>query len=299
VSRYPSDPGLPLGASALLEEIGSRLTLVLLVLALVLLVALVIRGLRWARRAGGIALAGHGRVAVISGEAGAGVTTTTAMLGQALDARRDHWVVALDPRGEQGSLRLRVQSAPEASPRSARLGILTVIGVSRPAGVWERERLRQVVALLETTYDLVVMDIGAAGLSSAGPTLLPLADQVVLVTSGRHGTLKDAARTLDWLERSGHGRLARGTLLVVNSALRGELAGTRQALRCRCRAVLGIRRERRLAAGGEAALDRLESGARGDYLELARAVQDGLSPLRRPSLSGRRRPYTRPWARRR
>jgi MinD-like ATPase involved in chromosome partitioning or flagellar assembly len=156
-----------------------------------------------------------------------------------------------------------------------RLGILSVAGAPQPLGAWEQEGLRRVGGLMGATYDLALMDIGAGALHSVGPPLLPFVNQVVLVTGGRREGLRAAGLTLDQLERHGHGELVRGAAVVVNSAPptdRATIAAMEVALRGRCRAVLGIRRDPRLTAEQQAALEDLGPATRRDYLRLAAFV---------------------------
>ena len=249
-------------------------------------------------------LTGCRRVAVISRKGGVGKTTTTLMLGHALAQHRGDRVVALDGNPDAGSLGYRVPRETDAtitdlldsgaavagypemrrftSQSSSRLEVVASDDDPHISQAIGEEEYREVIGLLERHYNLILLDTGTGILDSATQGILRMADQLVVVLAGSLDSSRAAGLTLDWLESHGYSALVASSVAVINQTRsRGlvEVLRVEDHFRARCRDVVRVPWDRRLEAGGEAALDDLDEPTRQAYLQLAATVADGFRPL--------------------
>jgi putative peptide zinc metalloprotease protein len=247
-------------------------------------------------------LDGCRRIAVISRKGGVGKTTTTLMLGHALAQHRGDRVVALDGNPDAGSLGYRVPRESGAtitdlldqgtridgyaqmrrftSQSPSRLEVVASDDDPHISSAIGEEEYREAIAVLERHYNLILLDTGTGILDSATQGILRMADQLVVVLSPSLDSSRAAGLTLDWLESHGYMGLVAGSVAVVNQAHnRGlvEVLRVEDHFRARCREVVRIPWDRHLEAGGEAALDEVETATRTAYLQLAAAVADGFA----------------------
>ena len=247
-------------------------------------------------------VAGCRRIAIISRKGGVGKTTTTLMLGHALAQHRGDRVVALDGNPDAGSLGYRVtrqtpatitdllDSAAQAatyadmrrytSQATSRLEVVASDDDPHISQAIGEEEYRELIALVERHYNLILLDTGTGILDSATQGILRMADQLVLVLAPSLDGSRAAGLTLDWLESHGYGGLASDAVAVVNQARSRSLVEVLRVedhFRARCREVVRIPWDLRLEVGGEAGLDELQAPTRQAYLELAAAVADGFA----------------------
>ena len=245
---------------------------------------------------------GRRRIAVISRKGGVGKTTTTLMLGHTLAQQRGDRVLALDGNPDAGSLGYRVprettatitdvlDAAADATSYSdmrrytsqapSRLEVIASDDDPHISQAIGEDEYRELIAVVERHYNLILLDTGTGILDSATQGILRMADQLVLVLAPSLDGSRAAGLTLDWLESHGYGALAADAVAVVNQArTRGmvEVLRVEDHFRARCREVVRIPWDSRLEAGGEAGLDELDAATRQAYLELAAAVADGFA----------------------
>jgi MinD-like ATPase involved in chromosome partitioning or flagellar assembly len=146
--------------------------------------------------------------------------------------------------------------------------------------VFDEDDYRELAAVLERFYSLVLTDCGPGLLNSAMKAILPAADQLVVVSVPNLDGARSASLTLDWLERHGHERLARSSVVVINAVRQHGLVDVNKLedhFRGRCRAVVRVPFDRHLDTGAEIVLDALAPSTRRAYVALAAAVADGFA----------------------
>jgi MinD-like ATPase involved in chromosome partitioning or flagellar assembly len=243
------------------------------------------------------------RIAVVSLKGGVGKTTTTACLGAVFAEHRGDRVVAVDANPDPGTLgyRIRRDTARTAKDLLANVGkldryadvrayasqtdlrlevIASEVDPARDEAFGEDD-YRELAAVLERFYSLVLTDCGPGLLHSAMRAILPAADQLVVVAAPSLDGARSANLTLDWLERHGHERLASSSVVVINAVReRGQIdvGKLQEHFARRCRAVVRIPYDRHLETGAEIVLDELAPATRRAYVNLAAAVADGFRP---------------------
>ena len=249
-------------------------------------------------------MAGCQRIAVIALKGGVGKTTTTACLGAVFAKHRGDRVVAVDANPDPGTLGYRVHrdttgTAADllanldkleryadlrayASQTDLRLEVITSEADPARDEAFGEDDYRELAAVLERFYSLVLTDCGPGLLHSAMRAILPTADQLVVVATPGLDGARSASLTLDWLNKHGHGALARS---VVINAVRGrglvDVDKLQEHFARRCRAVVRIPFDRHLETGAEIVLDALAPATRHAYVQLAAVVADGfVSPAR-------------------
>jgi MinD-like ATPase involved in chromosome partitioning or flagellar assembly len=254
----------------------------------------------------GAPVAGCQRIAVIALKGGVGKTTTTACLGAIFAEYRGDRVVAVDANPDPGTLGYRVRrdtagTAADllanldkleryadvrtyASQTDLRLEVITSEADPARDEAFGEDDYRELAGVLERFYSLILTDCGPGLLHSAMRAILPTADQLVVVATPGLDGARSASLTLDWLDRHGHGALARSSVVVIN-AVRGrglvDVDKLQEHFARRCRAVVRIPFDRHLETGAEIVLDALAPATRRAYVELAAVVADGFgSPAR-------------------
>jgi MinD-like ATPase involved in chromosome partitioning or flagellar assembly len=248
----------------------------------------------------GAPVAGCQRIAVISLKGGVGKTTTTACLGAIFAEHRGDRVVAVDANPDPGTLgyRIRRDTTHTAKDLVANVGSLeryadvrayasqtplrleVIASEADPARseAFGDDDYRELAAVLERFYSLVLTDCGPGLLHSAMRAILPSADQLVVVAAPSIDGARSASLTLDWLVKHGHERLSRSSVVVINAVRERGLVDVDKLqahFARRCRAVVRIPFDRHLETGAEIVLDELAPATRSAYVQLAAAVADG------------------------
>lgn len=249
-------------------------------------------------------LYGPHRIAVIGLKAGAGRTTTAAVLGSVLAAERADRVIAVDADPASGTLGRRVAREAGATVRdlitaSPRLDTYTDIRAytSRmPSGLevladdtgpaaasrnFHDRDYRAVVELLGRRYPLVLTDTGAGLSNSALPGVLDLAHQLVLVATPSVDGVTSASTALSWLEENGFQEQSRHCITVISGVREpGRMLRAEELVahfKTRCRGVVVVPYDEHLAGGGELNADALRRRTRAAHLELAALVAEGFA----------------------
>jgi MinD-like ATPase involved in chromosome partitioning or flagellar assembly len=245
-------------------------------------------------------VAGCQRIAVVALKGGVGKTTTTACLGAIFAEHRGDRVVAVDANPDPGTLGYRIR---RDTARTARDLLANVDKLDRYADVrayasqtdlrleviaseadpardeaFGEDDYRELAAVLERFYSLVLTDCGPGLLHSAMRAILPAADQLVVVAAPSLDGARSASLTLDWLGRHGYGQLASSSVVVINAVReRGQVdvGKLQEHFARRSRAVVRIPYDRHLETGAEIVLDELAPATRRAYVNLAAAVADG------------------------
>jgi MinD-like ATPase involved in chromosome partitioning or flagellar assembly len=253
-------------------------------------------------------VAGCQRIAVVALKGGVGKTTTTACLGAVFAEHRGDRVVAVDANPDPGTLGYRIR---RDTARTARDLLANVDKLERYADVrayasqtdlrleviasevdpardeaFGEEDYRELAAVLERFYSLILTDCGPGLLHSAMRAILPTADQLVVVAAPSLDGARSASLTLDWLERHGYGGLAGTSVVVINAVRERGLVDVdklTEHFARRCRAVVRVPYDRHLETGAEIVLDELAPATHRAYVQLAAAVADG---FHRPPASG-------------
>jgi MinD-like ATPase involved in chromosome partitioning or flagellar assembly len=245
-------------------------------------------------------VAGCQRIALISLKGGVGKTTTTACLGAIFAEHRGDRVVAVDANPDPGTLGYRIRrdttrTASDlladvdkleryadvrayASQTDLRLEVIASEADPGRDEVFGEDDYRELAAVLERFYSLVLTDCGPGLLHSAMRAILPTADQLIVLAAPSLDGARSASLTLDWLRRHGHERLARSSVVVINAVRERSLVDVDKVqahFARRCRTVVRIPFDRHLETGAEIVLDELAPATRRAYVQLAAAVADG------------------------
>jgi MinD-like ATPase involved in chromosome partitioning or flagellar assembly len=251
----------------------------------------------------GAPVAGCQRIAVIALKGGVGKTTTTACLGAIFAEHRGDRVVAVDANPDPGTLGYRIRrdttrTAKDllanvdkleryadvrayASQTDLRLEVIASEADPNRDEVFGEDDYRELAAVLERFYSLVLTDCGPGLLHSAMRAILPAADQLIVVAAPSLDGARSASLTLEWLDRHGHRQLARSSVVVINAVRERGLVDVdkvQEHFARRCRAVVRIPFDRHLETGAEIVLDELAPATRRAYVQLAAAVADGFTP---------------------
>jgi MinD-like ATPase involved in chromosome partitioning or flagellar assembly len=245
-------------------------------------------------------VAGCQRIAVVALKGGVGKTTTTACLGAVFAEHRGDRVVAVDANPDPGTLGYRIRrdtarTAKDllanvdkleryadvrayASQTDLRLEVIASEADPARDEAFGEEDYRELAAVLERFYSLVLTDCGPGLLHSAMRAILPAADQLVVVAAPSLDGARSASLTLDWLERHGYGQLAGSSVVVINAVRERGLVDVdklQEHFARRCRAVVRVPYDRHLETGAEIILDELAPATHRAYVRLAAAVADG------------------------
>jgi MinD-like ATPase involved in chromosome partitioning or flagellar assembly len=258
----------------------------------------------------GAPVAGCQRIAVVALKGGVGKTTTTACLGAIFAEHRGDRVVAVDANPDPGTLGYRIRrdttrTAKDllnnvdkleryadvrayASQTDLRLEVIASEADPGRDEAFGEDDYRELAAVLERFYSLVLTDCGPGLLHSAMRAILPAADQLLVVATPTLDGARSASLTLDWLDKHGYGQLARSSVVVINAVRERGLVDVDKLdehFARRCRAVVRIPFDRHLETGAEIVLDELSPATHRAYVQLAAAVADGFRP---PSPNGDR-----------
>lgn len=257
-----------------------------------------------------VPIRGDYKIGVLSLKGGVGKTTTTVGLGSTFAALRGDHVVAIDANPDRGTLAERIPTETAATVRDllddasnirrysdvraftsqapSRLEVLASERDPRKAEAFSEGDYRGAVAVLEGFYNLLLTDCGTGLTHSAMRGVLDTADALVLVSSPALDGARSADATLSWLEAQGYGHLVERTVVVISSAGAGSatvnLAQLVDHFDARVRAVQVIPFDPHLAEGSEVDLDRLSTGTREAFTELAALVAEDF-----PVAAGRHR----------
>ncbi|MGA5638312.1 MinD/ParA family ATP-binding protein [Streptomyces cinereoruber] len=239
------------------------------------------------------------RIAVIGLDGGAGKTTTTLALGTVLARERADRVVAVDASPDSGALGRRVQRQSDATvhdlvvaaPRLRTYMDIRAFTSQTPSGLevvahdldpadprtFDERDYRQVVGLLGGHYPIVLTDSGTGMPHDTLRAVLELSDQLVVAAAPGEDGMSGAALVFDRLTALGHEEKARQAVTVVSGvrSSSGRSVWTDEAVarfRQRCRAVVTVPHDPRLARGDEVDPAWLRSRTRAAYYELAALV---------------------------
>lgn len=243
-------------------------------------------------------ISGCFRIAAISLKGGVGKTTAAFCLGATLASLRGDRVIAIDANPDVGTLAEHVLrqnrndvwdllADPDSITRYAqvrgftsqspdRLEVLASARDPQLSHAFDATDYERVMAIAERFYTMVVTDCGTGMVHSAMDGVLASVDQLVLVSSASLDGARSASATLDWLEAQGHGALAAGACVVVNSvrSRSAEVDVDRLAdhFRSRSRAVVTVPYDSHLAQGTSIELASLQRSTRRSWVELAAEV---------------------------
>lgn len=257
---------------------------------------------------------GSRRIAMVALKGGVGKTTTTACLGAVLAEHRKDRIVAIDANPDSGTLgyRIRLETTRTAKDLLANAGKLQRYSDMRehasqtsfngleviasdvdPAAdeAFSEKDYREVATVLERFYPIVLTDCGPGLLHSAMRSILPMADQLVIISAASLDGSRAASLTLDWLEQHGYEDLARNSVVVINAVRPRTLVDIDQLEQHfvrRCRTVVQVPFDRHLETGAEIVFRDLAHATRQAYLEVAAAVASsfGEPPRRRAEPAG-------------
>jgi MinD-like ATPase involved in chromosome partitioning or flagellar assembly len=248
-------------------------------------------------------VSGCRRIAMVALKGGVGKTTTTACLGAVLAEHRQDRIVAVDANPDAGTLgyRIRLETTRTAKDLIANADKLQgyadmrahasqtifrrleVIASDVDPAVDEafgEQDYQDVTAILERFYGIVLTDCGPGLLHSAMRSVLPTADQLVVISAASLDGSRAASLTLDWLEQHDYNELARNSVVVINAVRPRTLVDIDQLQQHfvrRCRSVIQVPFDRHLETGAEIVFRELAPTTRHAYLELAASVVDGIS----------------------
>jgi MinD-like ATPase involved in chromosome partitioning or flagellar assembly len=245
-------------------------------------------------------VAGCQRIAVVSLKGGVGKTTTTACLGAIFAEHRGDRVVAVDANPDPGTLGYRIHRDTSRTAKDLLANVdrleryadvrayasqtdlrLEVIASEADPGRTEafgEDDYRELAAVLERFYSLVLTDCGPGLLHSAMRAILSTSDQLIVVAAPSLDGARSASLTLDWLDKHGYGQLAGSSVVVINAVRERGLVDVdklTEHFARRCRAVVRVPYDRHLETGAEIVLDELALATHRAYLQLAAAVADG------------------------
>jgi len=245
---------------------------------------------------------GSRKIAMVALKGGVGKTTTTACLGAVLAEHRQDRIVAVDANPDAGTLgyRIRLETTRTAKDLLANVDKLEGYADMRahasqtsfrrleviasdvdPAAddAFGEKDYREVASVLERFYEIVLTDCGPGLLHSAMRSILPTADQLVVISAASLDGSRAASLTLDWLEQHDYGDLARESVVVINAVRPRTLVDIDQLQQHfvrRCRAVVQVPFDRHLETGAEIVFRELAPATRQAYMEVAAAVIDGV-----------------------
>jgi MinD-like ATPase involved in chromosome partitioning or flagellar assembly len=242
---------------------------------------------------------GDYRIAVLSLKGGVGKTTTTVGLGATLAASRGDRVIAVDANPDFGTLAQRGPDQTRSTVRdlladhtirrysdvrmhtSQSENRLEIIASERDPAVSEafsEADYRQVIALLQRFYNIILTDCGTGLMHSAMKGVLDEANAVVLVTSPAMDGAVSATATLDWLNYHGYQHLAQHATVVVSSSRPGatsmDIGQLIRYFQNRSRAVHFIPYDDHLAEGAEVVLSLMNRRTQDAFLGLAASIAD-------------------------
>jgi hypothetical protein len=253
-------------------------------------------------------VAGSRWITVLGCASRAGQSVTALMAGHVLAALRGIPVAALDLNPGQTSLAARVapaacvtallasqdpdtQARPAAGTRPAagdsstqpvgdnRGPRLDVIAASPPGhGGWPTlgaANYQRLACLLAARYPLTIIDPAPAAL----PVMLPLTDQLLLVTAAGSQAADALASTQRWLAAHGYHELAARAVTVINKVTDQASPDVLQAdtvARERCRAIVRVHWDDLVSVRPDAT-DALPPLTRIAYIALARMLVTGLA----------------------
>ena len=257
-------------------------------------------------------VSGCHRIAVIALKGGVGKTTTTACMGAAFADHRGDRVVAVDANPDGGTLGFRIRRDTQttkdllavaaklekyedlrayASQTNQRLEVIASEADPDLSEAFGDDDYREVIAVLEKFYSIILTDCGPGLLHDAMRGILPLADQLVVISAASLDGARAASLTLDWLEKHGCEELA-GRAVVVINAVRSrasvDVGQLEQHFVRRVRKVLRVPFDRQLEAGAEIVFDQLAPATRQAYLALAATVADGFDGRPKKKVEGDR-----------
>lgn len=239
------------------------------------------------------------RIAVIGLSGGAGKTTTTLALGAVLARERADRVVAVDASPDSGALGRRVRRQSDATvrdlvaalPRLRTYMDIRAFTSQTPSGLevvahdpdpadlrtFDERDYRQVVDLLSGQYPIVVTDSGTGMPPAFLRTVLELSDQLVVAATPGADGMSGAGLVFDRLTALGHEEKARQAVTVVSAGRSpsGRPVRMDEAVahfQQRCRAVVTVPYDPRLARGDEVDPASMRGRTRAAYYELAALV---------------------------
>lgn len=245
---------------------------------------------------------GDFRLAVLSLKGGVGKTTTTIGLGSAFASLRGDRVIAVDANPDLGTLASRVPQQTPSTVRSllhdpditrytdvrrhtsqapSRLEVLASERDPAISEAFNADEYRQVLAILENFYNIIMTDCGTGLIHSAMEGVLSKANAIVLVTSPAVDGAQSASATLDWLNAHGYQRLVNQAVVVISASKPGsapiDLDMLTEHFLGRTRAVQIIPYDDHLASGSFVDLDHMHRRTRTAFLELAATVADSFA----------------------
>jgi MinD-like ATPase involved in chromosome partitioning or flagellar assembly len=246
------------------------------------------------------------RIAMVALKGGVGKTTTTACLGAVLAEHRQDRIVAVDANPDAGTLGYRIRLETTRTAKDLLAGAGDVEGYADMRAhasqtsfrrleviasdvdpmsdeAFGEDDYRDIAAVLERFYGIVLTDCGPGLLHSAMRSILPTADELVVISAASLDGSRAASLTLDWLEKHDYAELARNAVVVINAVRPRSLVDVdqlHQHFDRRCRAVVQVPFDRHLETGSEIVFQELAPATRQAYLELAAAVIDGIATER-------------------
>ncbi|MFF9147243.1 MinD/ParA family protein [Streptomyces sp. NPDC014861] len=230
---------------------------------------------------------------------GAGKTTTALALGAVLARERADRVVAVDASPDSGALGRRVRRQSGATvldlvaalPRLRTYMDIRAFTSQTPSGLevvahdphpadpraLGEQEYRQVVEALAGQYPLVITDSGTGMPHDVLGAVLDVSDQLVVAATPGEDGMSGAHLLFDRLAAFAHEEKAREAVTVISGVRspsgRSALADEGVArLRQRCRAVVTVPYDSRLARGGEVDPEAMRGRTRDAFHELATLV---------------------------
>lgn len=247
---------------------------------------------------------GDYRIAVLSLKGGVGKTTTTIGLGATFATLRGDRVIAVDANPDLGTLAQRVPLQTNSTVRDLiadttiqrysdvrahtsqapnRLEVLASERDPAQAESFSEDEYRQVMAILQRYYNIILTDCGTGLSHSAMRGVLDLAHSIILVTSPALDGARSADATLDWLQAHGYGHLVSNAVLVISSSRAGssriDADQLAQHFLTKCRAVHELPYDEHLAEGSIVDLDQVSRAAREALTELSATIADDMGRI--------------------
>lgn len=191
------------------------------------------------------ALSGVNKVAFVSAKGGVGKTTMTVAVGNQIASLRGDRVIAVDVNTDLGDLNSRFTenggpsaniehlSALRDAGRFSRVREFTIQNTDRLEALASQNDPRSTynlnaadyaatMGILETHYNVVLLDCGTAITSPLFTTIAPDVTSLVVVSAQNTAGVRGARETLRWLRAHGFGRLLPRTVVVLNGTDRGK-----------------------------------------------------------------------------